>query len=79
MFCNANVGMVDAVTKKYPGKFKMDTRPAADHRAELEQHGIKSHGVICLHEGKTVWKHGDHKLSQAQLDAGVEVVLEALK
>ena len=71
--------MVDAVTKEYPGKFKMDTRPRDDHRDELKQHGISDHGVVCLHEGKTLWKHGDHQMSQPQLDAGVKVVLEALK
>ena len=70
--------MVDAVTKSHPNKFKMETRKANDHRAELDGHGIKSHGVVCVSGDKTLWKHADHKLSPAELDVGVKVVLETL-
>lgn len=80
MFCNKNVGMVHAARTKHPGKFEVDVRAAKDHKAELAAHDIASHGVVCLDDkGATLWKHGDHQLSQADLDEGVRAVLEALR
>ena len=71
--------MVDAVSKKHPGKFEIDNRPAKDHRAELDKLGIKDHGVVCVRGDEVLWKKGDHKMSQAELDEGLQVVLGKLK
>ena len=79
MLCNSNVGLVQAVSKKHPGKFNVDERPAKDHADELKALGIESHGVVCVLDSKTLWKKTDHKMSEAELNAGLEVALEALK
>lgn len=71
--------MVDAAAKKHPKKFKFETRPATEHKAALTAYGIESHGVVVSAGDKTLWQHNDHKLSQADLDAGVTKVLDALK
>ena len=69
MLCQNNTRMVNAVEAKHPGKFKVDLRPRDSHRDELKAHGIESHGVVCVNNaGETLWKHGDHKMSQAELD-----------
>ena len=73
-----NVGMVHAAAKKYPNKFKTETRDATKHKQELEGFGIASHGVVVHVGDQIVWQHNDHKLSQADLDAGVKKVLAAL-
>jgi hypothetical protein len=71
--------MVHALEKKHPGRFEITDRPAKDHKSELDKLGIESHGVVCMSGDKVLWKHGDHKMSQAQLDAGLAVVLEATR
>ncbi len=79
MLCQNNTRMVHAVKDKYPGKFEVSLRPRDDHRDELAKHGIKSHGVVCIDKaGDTLWLYGDHNLSQAELDKGVETVLAKL-
>ena len=79
MLCNINVSMVNAAAKKNPGKFKVDVRPAAEHRDELKSHAIESHGVVCMLGDKTLWKHPDHNLSDRQMAEGVKTVLKALE
>ena len=71
--------MVDALQKTHTDKFDVSLRPAADHKDELKAHGIESHGIVVVDKaGETLWKHGDHKITQAQLDAGVTEVLGKL-
>jgi len=74
-----NVGMVHAAAKKHPSKFKVETRSASDHKAELTSYGIASHGVVVRTGDRTLWQHNDHQLSQSELDAGVQKVLSVLK
>jgi len=74
-----NVGMVHAAAKKHPAKFKVETRSATEHKSELSSYGIASHGVVVRSAGQTLWQHGDHKMGQADLDAGVREVLAKLK
>ena len=71
--------MVDAVKKSHPGKFQIENRPADKHADELKALGIEDHGVVCMLGDKTLWKHGDHAMSQKEFDAGLTAVLAALK
>ena len=80
MLCQNNSRMVNAIKKKYTDKFEVSPRPRDEHRDELAAHGIESHGVVCVDSGgATLWKYGDHNLSQGDLDAGLEVVLKKLQ
>jgi hypothetical protein len=79
MLCNKNVGMVNVLAKNNPGKFKVTDRPAKDHADELKKLGIASHGVVCKQGDKVLWQHDKHKMSQAELDAGLKTVLAAIK
>ena len=79
MLCQNNTRMVDALKDKHADRFAVSFRPRDEHREELTQHGIESHGVVCVDAaGKTLWKHGDHDMSQAQLDEGLASVLKQL-
>ena len=71
--------MVNAVSEEHPGRFKVDNRPAEGHRGELDKLSIKDHGVVCMRGDEVLWKHADHKMSKADLDAGLQIVLAALK
>lgn len=71
---------MQAVEKKHPGKFTVETKPAQEHKDEIKGHGIESHGVVCLDgAGKKLWMHADHKMSEADLEKGLGEVLAALK
>ena len=74
-----NVGMVHAAAKQHPTKFKVETRSATEHKSELASYGIVSHGVVVRAAEQTLWQHNDHKMSQADLDAGVQKVLASLQ
>lgn len=79
MLCQRNVGMVNALENTYADKFAVSLRPRDDHQDELTKYGIESHGVVCIDKnGTTLWKHGDHNMTQEQLDTGVETVLSKL-
>ena len=70
--------MVNAVAEKHPG-FAVDARPAGEHKQEIGEYGLGSHGVVCVGStGIVLWKHAGHDLSKEALDAGVTKVLAAL-
>ncbi len=72
--------MVNAAKQSHPEKFDVELRPAVDHKAELEKHGISSHGVVCVDTGgKTLWMKADHKLTQDEFDKGLKTVLGAIQ
>ena len=73
-------GMVDALKTKHADKFEVSIREAGKHKDELKSHGIKSHGVVVLDgAGETLWMHGDHQITQAEIDEGAKTVLGKLK
>ena len=79
MLCQMNTRMVDAMAKEHTDKFTVSFRPREDHKEELAAHGIASHGIVCLDaDGELLWMHGDHKITQAEFDEGVKVVLGKL-
>lgn len=71
--------MVDAVKKSHPNQFNIENRPAKQHADELAALGIESHGVVCMLGDKTLWKHGDHVMSQEEFNTGLATVLKTLK
>lgn len=71
--------MVNAVAEKHP-VFAVETRSAADHKQEIKEFGLGTHGVVCVDPaGGVLWKHAGHKLSAEALDSGVSEVLAALQ
>ena len=79
MLCQMNTRMVDALIEEHGERFAKSFRPRDDHKSELEAHGIASHGVVCVDAaGETLWKHGDHDMSEAQLQEGLATVLGKL-
>ena len=80
MLCQNNTRMVHAIRDQHPGRFDVSLRPRDDHLDELVERGIESHGVVCIDQaGETLWQHGDHQLSQSELDAGLKTVLSRLQ
>ncbi len=70
--------MVNAVAEEH-SVFAVETRPAAEHKKEIEEFGLGTHGVVCLDStGSVLWKHAGHKLSEEALDSGVSEVLAVL-
>ena len=71
--------MVNAVAEEHP-VFAVETRPAAEHKQEIEKFDLGSHGVVCMGTtGNVLWKHAGHGMSEKALDSGVSQVLAALQ
>lgn len=79
MLCQNNTRMVDALKQQHGDRFATSFRPREDHLDELKQHGMQSHGIVCVDSsGDTLWLHADHQVTQAQFDAGLAQVLGKL-
>ena len=71
--------MVNAVAEKHPA-FAVETRPAAEHKQEIEEFDLGTHGVVCVGPtGSVLWKHAGHELSEEGLAAAVSELLAALQ
>ena len=71
--------MVSAVAERH-SVFAVETRPATEHKQEIEELDLGTHGVVCVDStGSVLWKHAGHKLSEEALDSGVSEVLAALQ
>ena len=71
--------MVNAVAEKHP-VFAVETRSAAEHKQEIEEFDLGTHGVICVDPtGSVLWKHAGHELSEEALASAVSQLLAALQ
>jgi hypothetical protein len=71
--------MVNAVAEKHP-VFAVETRPAAEHKQEIEDFDLGTHGVVCVSStGNVLWKHAGHELSEEALASAVSELLAALQ